>query len=58
MEKRICLALDNLSRKRAIELCTQLGPELRAAKLHDLLDAHGPSINGSDLCDYCINFAR
>jgi len=44
MEKRICLALDNLSRKRAIELCSQLGPQLRAAKLHDLLDAYGPYI--------------
>jgi len=44
MKKRICLALDNLSRKRAIELCTKLGPKLYAVKLHDLLDAHGPKI--------------
>ncbi len=44
MEKRICLALDNLSLKRVIELVAKLGSRLRAVKLHDLLDTYGPVI--------------
>jgi len=44
MKKRICLALDNLSIGRALELCSLLGLRLRAAKLHDLLDSHGPAV--------------
>ena len=46
MGKRICLALDNLSLGRALELCARLGIWLRAAKLHDLLDAYGPAVIG------------
>jgi orotidine-5'-phosphate decarboxylase len=42
--KRISLALDGLSAKRAIELTKKLGQWLRALKLHDLLDAYGPRI--------------
>jgi len=42
--KRISLALDGLSRERALVLIRKLGRWLRAAKLHDLLDAYGPSI--------------
>jgi len=42
--KRISLALDGLSRQQALELTRQLRGRLRAVKLHDLLDANGPSI--------------
>jgi orotidine-5'-phosphate decarboxylase len=42
--KKISLALDGLSAERAIELVKKLGKWLRAGKLHDLLDAYGPSI--------------
>lgn len=42
--KKISLALDGLTAARAFELVRQLGKWLRAVKLHDLLDAHGPSI--------------
>ncbi|MFI5224463.1 MAG: orotidine-5'-phosphate decarboxylase, partial [Nitrospirales bacterium] len=41
---RISLALDGLSKERALELTKKLGQWLRAVKLHDLLDAFGPSI--------------
>jgi len=42
--RRISLALDGLSAERAISLTNKLGKWLRASKLHDLLDAYGPSI--------------
>ncbi|MES2315737.1 MAG: orotidine-5'-phosphate decarboxylase [Patescibacteria group bacterium] len=42
--KRIVLALDGLSRGRALNLARRLGQWLRAVKLHDLLDSYGPSI--------------
>lgn len=42
--KRISLALDGLSRARALQLVRKLGEWLRAVKIHDLLDKYGPSI--------------
>jgi orotidine-5'-phosphate decarboxylase len=42
--KKICLALDGLSQEKAHELTKKLWRWLRAVKLHDLLDEHGPSI--------------
>lgn len=41
---KICLALDGLSAKNAIRHVVYLGKWLRAVKIHDLLDAEGPSI--------------
>ena len=42
--KRISLALDGLSAEHALNLVSKLGEWVRAFKLHDLLDAFGPSI--------------
>ena len=43
-ESKICLALDDLSAERAIELTSKLWPWIYAAKIHDLYDAEGPNI--------------
>ena len=40
----IAIALDGLSRERAIELTRTLGSWPDASKIHDLVDAYGPSI--------------
>ena len=44
MKSKIALALDGLSFEKATRLIVALGALLRAAKIHDLLDAFGPPV--------------
>jgi orotidine-5'-phosphate decarboxylase len=43
-KSKICLALDGLSRSTALALVASLGAMCYAVKIHDLLDARGPSV--------------
>ncbi len=62
MKSKIALALDGLSLQRATRFVVSIGAQLRALKIHDLLDAIGPpaitvitALGGTPWIDYKLH---